>query len=901
MKHHSLLHNVMKKQITNSYTRKNTYEPTPSTATQQASNHHLATKDIEVLLTTVQLQIQSHDGTFIKLRALLDQGSQVNLLSQNAAQLLKLPRNKLNATVSGIGNLSGNCKGKVELTCKSLYSNYSFKTEALILNKITNNLPNSTFKKGNWPHLENLKLADIDYNESRPVDLLLGADVYADIIMEGVLKADQQAPIAQQTHLGWILCGKLQTYNCHVTLINMEELTKFWENEEITQNNEEISQDDYCEDYYQKTVQRGPDGKYTVKMPMRANFEEKLGNSKSVAISQFLQLERKLQKQTKLAEMYKDFIKEYSDLQHMIPSTSTSARDCYLPHHGVLRENAATTKLRVVFNPSQKTSTGYSLNSLQEKGPNLQKDIQSLLLKWRAYKYSFTADVQMMYRCIWISEEQRHLQKIIWRDSPSENLREYKLCSLTYGYKCAPWLAMRTLKQLAIDDGHKHPAAAEVLKNEFYVDDLISGHNSIEEAKQLQKSLIELLRGGGMNLRKWSANHPALLENLTEDQISTNIFDFKHEDSMRTLGLGWNPNLDTFVVNWNLSEKTRYPLTKRDLLSEISRLYDPLGWYSAVTVTAKLIFQKVWSSPHLTWDAALPVDIQEQWLKLKNELPLLKKVKLNRWIGGTTKQIELLGYCDASEKAFSCVIYTRTNDEKGKPRTTLLTAKTRVAPISQKTTLPKLELCGALLLSQLMKKVMEAYQDYDITIQAFCDSQIVLAWLQGDVARWEKYVANRVTKIKRVIPAEKWQYIKSEQNPADCASRGMYPSKLINFDLWWHGPSLDEINQKEALLNFNCHFTTNIGTAKKEETTLTTNHDNFINNLLQNHSSLTRVIRITAWILRFIATLRRKQKPDSSYLTTNELLAANDEITKCAQRMSFPVEYKLLLKNGTLT
>ncbi|KAA5582939.1 hypothetical protein F3G61_33115, partial [Pseudomonas aeruginosa] len=99
------------------------------------------------------------------------------------------------------------------------------------------NLPNATFEKSNWPHLENLKLADPDFNISRPIDLLLGADVYSDIILNGVLKGSCQSPVAQQTHLGWILCGKMKTFNCHVTLVNFDELTKYWESEEI-QNSE---------------------------------------------------------------------------------------------------------------------------------------------------------------------------------------------------------------------------------------------------------------------------------------------------------------------------------------------------------------------------------------------------------------------------------------------------------------------------------------------------------------------------------------------------------------------------------------------------------------------------------------------------------------------------------------
>ncbi|XP_075977359.1 uncharacterized protein LOC142977365 [Anticarsia gemmatalis] len=907
LRHHTLLHNSSRNKTLNRNMNGNSNENSPSTSqrpstsNQQISNH-LSNNETEILLTTVQLQIKSANGTYVTLRALLDQGSQVNLITENAAQLLRLPRQRLNATVTGIGAVSGDCKGRIQLTCQSIHTDYEFQTEALILKKLTNNLPSSSFEKTQWPHLENLKLADPEFNISRPVDVLLGADVYSNILLDGVLRGSTQAPIAQQTHLGWILCGKLKTFNCHVTLVDMTELNKFWETEDVSPCRKQIIQDDECERYYTDTTQRSSDNKYIVKMPMCPNYNTKMGKSKAIAISQFLQLEKRLERNNKLASMYKEFIKEYIELGHMKPATpiTSAVTDCYLPHHGVLREHAETTKLRVVFNASQKTSTGFSLNNVLEKGPNLQKDIQALVLRWRSYKYAYTADIEKMYRCIWISEEQQPLQKIIWRNSPSEKLQEFQLCTVTYGTKCAPWLAMRTLKQLAKDDGHKHPNAAAVLQNDLFVDDLVCGRQTLEEGVQLQTSLIDLLRGGGMNLRKWSANHPALLANLTNDQVSSNnTFDFKQDESHKTLGLGWNTTTDTFSFNWNMNNN--FQPTKRYLLSEISKMYDPLGWLSPLTVTAKLLFQRVWTSK-IGWDETLPTDISNEWIKLKNELPMVKNIQLNRWIGGTESNLELLGFCDACEKAYACVVYSRVINEHGQPITTLLAAKTRVAPISQKITLPRLELCGALLLSQLIEKIREAYAGYTITVRAWSDSKVALAWIQGDTTRWEKYVANRVTNITQIIPSQNWNYVKSELNPADCASRGLYPAKLLNFTLWWNGPDFLQLPEKEVTLKTStCLATTNIGLEKQSVKALPKNHDtHFINKLINNCSTLTRVTRVTAWVFRFITNSRDKRKSDTNYLTTEELTAANEQIIKYVQQTLYEQEYKQLQKQETV-
>nr|XP_037875903.1 uncharacterized protein LOC119630464 [Bombyx mori] len=897
MKHHTMLHNVNWKIPANG---KNNFGQQASSSQQQASNH-LSSDKTEILLTTTLLKIKAYDGTYVKLRALLDQGSQVNLITENAAQVLRLPRKRFAATISGVGSVSGDCRGQLNLSCKSINSEYDFEIQALIMKKLTNNLPNATFEKSNWPHLENLKLADPDFNISRPIDLLLGADVYSDIILNGVLKGSCQSPVAQQTHLGWILCGKMKTFNCHVTLVNFDELTKYWESEEI-QNSEDISKDDQCEQFYSETVQRAPDGKYIVKMPLRPDLKEKLGSSRPIAVSQFLQLEKRLAKNKKLSTMYKEFIREYADLGHMKLSPHITSTDCYLPHHGVLKESSTTTKLRVVFNASQKTSSGHSLNSLLEKGPNLQKDIQSLILKWRTYKFAFTADIEKMYRCVWINDDQQHLQKIIWRDSPEQPLQEYKLCTVTYGTKPAPWLALRTLKQLAIDEGHKYPtAAAEVLENHFFVDDLVSGERSFETAKELQRSLIDLLKGAGMNLRKWSSNYPTLLEDLPKEQISTtNSFDFKIDETSKTLGLTWNTNSDTFHLKWPVKQSTKQ-LTKRLLLSEISKFYDPLGWLSPVTITAKLLFQKVWTL-NIDWDDEIPQNIEKEWQKLKIELPFIRNITLKRWIGETKQDIELLGFCDASEKAYACVIYSRVTNSNEVPVITLLVSRTRVAPIAQKTTLPRLELCGALLLAKLMEKTQKALSEYNLKIQAWCDSQVVLAWLQGDTTKREAYISNRVTKIKRIIPTTQWRYIKSEHNPADCASRGMLPSKLITFDLWFQGPAFLKKIETDETANYKTYHT-NISCKEKENQETSSNHekDNWITTLLNKCSSLTKLFRVTAWILRCITNMSAKRKSEAPYLTTTELTAARKIIIKHIQQIQFNQEYKQLLKNENVS
>uniref|UniRef100_A0A2H1WZP8 SFRICE_032395 n=1 Tax=Spodoptera frugiperda TaxID=7108 RepID=A0A2H1WZP8_SPOFR len=672
-KHHSLLHDDKLKGQQS--------RPATSAAAERTTNH--INGEQEILLTTLQLKVKNKEGDYIILRALLDQGSQVTLVTENAAQRLNLPRNKMNASVTGIGTTRGTSKGMITLECKSIHSDYTFKTKALVMSKLINNLPNSNIDTKNWTHLHNIKLADPDFNISGPIDLLLGADIYSDVILDGVLKHNSDSPVAQQTKLGWILCGATKHFNCLVTLTELENITKFWEMEEIPAEPKSTTKDEYCEKYYTETTERLSNGRYV-------------------------------------------------------------------------------------------------------------------------------------------------------------------LCTLTYGTKAAPFLAMRTLQQLAKDEGNNFSLAKKALENDLYMDDVISGHHTIDTTKLLQKELCKLLKKGGFILRKWSANEPSILKDLKNEQKShNNEFNFKQQEFSKTLGLAWNDASDTFHFNCEAPDnKKNAAYTKRKLLSEISKIYDPLGWLAPMTIQAKLLFQKLWSEPcqNIGWDEKVPDAIEKQWLKIKFELPNLNNISLPRWINNEYNRIiKLHAFCDASEKAYACVIYSQTTLPTGEYKTTLLAAKTKVAPIKKKTTIPRLELCAAVLLAKLLERTTKILAEYDLRVYCWTDSKIVLAWLQGSQNKYEKYITNRTTQITNIVPAINWGYVKTSENPADCATRGLLPSKLVNFSLWWEGPKWLKEQQNQGLIPTETYTTkegslTNCYTTNKTEPT--TSKNELIDSLLERHSNI---------------------------------------------------------------
>lgn len=882
-----------------------TLVPTPSTSSSMPTKptdknynvNHVAKNDEEILLTTIQLKVKSLDGTFITLRALLDQGSQISLITENAAQSLNLKRQKYQASVAGVGLGSNHSKGMVKLDCNSIYGDHKFSTEALVVSRMINNLPNISFSKQSWPHLQHLQLADPEYNISSPIDLLLDASVYSEIIMSGLIKGPAQAPIAQQTKLGWILSGNVRTFNCHVVINNLKDIAQYWEMEDIQDEQSVLSkEEEYCEQLYQSTTKRLSDGKYEVALPMKMDFEKNLGLSKNKAVAQFLQLERKMKNNQWLHEKYTQFINEYIDLGHMRPINITVGPNFYLPHHGVIKLDSSTTALRVVFNGSSSTSSGSSLNDLMEAGPNLQHDLQTLILKWRKYKYVITADIEKMFRQIWVRKEDQPLQSIVWRNSPSEPIKEYQLTTVTYGTKAAPYLAIRTLRQIAKDNINKYSLAAAALQTAFYMDDLLAGGDTIQQTKSLQQQLIQVLKESGMNLRKWSSNEPKLIKDLPVAQLHL-PYEFIHAESRKTLGLRWSSESDSFSFKNVLSCIEIKKYTKRQLLSDISKIYDPLGWLSPISIRAKLLFQKTWES-NLSWDDELPKEFINVWLQIKNDYNNIENISIPRYLGNINKvSFQLHGFCDASEKAYACAIYIVTTDCKGESTSRLVAAKTKLSPLRKKVSLPKLELAGAQLLTELLRKVMLSLSLTDHSkLHMWTDSMVVLGWIHGDVSRWKPYVANRVCQITNIIAASHWRHVKSADNAADCATRGL--SDISNHSIWWKGP--------EWLLTFDPqnispqkYMNPEIEIKRSNVTAALQSYQPIILKLLNANSSITVVIRIVAWVLRYITiTCLQNKEVRGRVLTTHELQISYDSIIKTMQAIEFKIDIEDLLKRG---
>lgn len=350
--------------------------------------------------------------------------------------------------------------------------------------------------------------------------------------------------------------------------------------QEIPLNEEEK----YCENHFAENVSRNENSQYVIRIPFKNGLSEPtLGNSRKIALASLFQLEKRFKAKPQLAVEYKKFIDEYINLGHMeAVDYDPNALIYYLPHHCVLRDST-TTKLRVVFNASQKTDNGKSLNDFLAIGALPQTDMINIILKFRLFKIAFTADVEKMYRQIQIHDDQTNFQRILWRDNPNAPIQDFKLKTITYGTANAPYLAIRTLKQLAADVTNTNPIASQLIANSMYVDDLVAGASSNESAIQTYHEIKNAFNSAGMNLRKWCTTSHELRSIIPEQDLEMKACN----SNVKALGISWCAQTDEFTFDFKFNNNNNNSLTKRSLLSEIAKLYDPLGWISPVIIKAK--------------------------------------------------------------------------------------------------------------------------------------------------------------------------------------------------------------------------------------------------------------------------------------------------------------------------
>ncbi|GFU50594.1 integrase catalytic domain-containing protein [Trichonephila clavipes] len=253
----------------------------------------------------------------------------------------------------------------------------------------------------------------------------------------------------------------------------------------------------------------------------------------------------------------------------------------------------------------------------------------------------------------------------------------------------------------------------------------------------------------------------------------------------------WDPKVDCLTYKVKISDKVNF--SKRDVLSEIARLYDPLGLIGPIVTKAKIFIQELWKIK-LDWSEQLPPDAMEEWMNFYQKLAKVNNFKIPRCIlFPATIRIEIHGFSDASERAYAAVVYIKCFNESGQSQTRLLCSKSRVAPLKT-LTIPRLELSAALLLSRLVKKVVPILQLPINKIWMWTDSTIALAWIKTEPHKLKTFVSNRVAEIQALSKDYHWKHVSSKNNHADLISRGCNVDELLKNEMWF----INNIKAKES-------------------------------------------------------------------------------------------------------
>ena len=352
-----------------------------------------------------------------------------------------------------------------------------------------------------------------------------------------------------------------------------------------------------------------------------------------------------------------------------------------------------------------------------------------------------TAVIAKMYRQIALAPNAKAFHRILWRDEPTQKIEHLQMTWVTYGIASSSYHSIRSLQETAKSTNDER--VAQALLNNFYVGDFLSGSDNEFEAEQLQDGLIKALDGAKTQLRKWVSNDPKLIERLPEELRGSETVNLFDSLTVKTLGIVWEYNTDQFKLILCLP-KINPPITKRQLTSEVAKLFDPIGWFAPITIKCKIWLQRLWTLG-LAWDQPLPSELALEFVKDMQDLSHLREFRLKRYISNPEPiKHELHCFVDASINAYAGAVYLVTETANHERTSHLVAAKTRVSPIKT-VTLPRLELCAAQLGAKLTTKVVTALASIklqNLEIFAWSDSTVTLAWIKALPYKWNTFVAN---------------------------------------------------------------------------------------------------------------------------------------------------------------
>ena len=523
------------------------------------------------------------------------------------------------------------------------------------------------------------------------------------------------------------------------------------------------------------------DGHYHVKLPWKKDLVNKVPSNLKVSLAVAERVYNKLQDQD-IVDQYEDVFNQQEALGIIEPVEKRVPGQIWIPHRPVIKvDEHTTTKIRPVFNCSLKIGKSPSLNEAAFPGVDLMNNLLSLLLYFRTNDYVVLADIVKAFLQIRLSSEADRNRFCFFRRINGKFV-SYRYNTIIFGFVSSPFILNYIIQHHLV--ANSRDEVVSLIRNKFYVDNLILSSNQADMLPQLVRRIKEIMLSGGLPLREWGSNNPTVLSLLDEEDKTSS-------SEMKILGYLYRADLDTFQLkNTQLNVNAS---SKRQILSSLSSVFDPIGIFAPILLRGKLIIRSL-CQQLVDWDQQVGPETLSQWDKFCHCFQEISQTSFHRKSFNSDLPVKIFIFADASKEAYGCAIYAVQGQDSS-----LVFSKVKVSPLKERT-LPTLELLAALLAVKCFCTIFDnglLSETKVDSITLFVDSQVVLSWILTNKApKKNVFVNNRLREISTALDNIKIKftqvslaYVPSLFNQADLLTKPCSSKTFLDkFDSWIYGP-----------------------------------------------------------------------------------------------------------------
>ena len=903
----------------------NNSNETSQSVVNVASTSNKSTSSYTSLLPTANVTIRTPNGRF-ECKALLDVGSQRTFILKSLADTMHLKIiDKIALEIDGFASV-----GKRQ-TYDIVQVDVITSSDITTISALTvESMPSRVCMPGRSDLVKSLigkgfTLADPSTHDSyNDLHMIIGIDSYHRFV-PGNKVAD--SVYAFDSKLGSVIVGTIPSpapsgassnvstvlriganidssveANIHSDNSDLQ-IRKLWELDTIGMKDPSSDHDDLALQKFRDSVVFH-DGKYHINLPWKDDSIP-LQDNRGLAYKRMHAIWQKLSSNEKLLKVYHSIIQEQLhrgfielvDDQYFEPE-----KVHYIPHHFVAKDSE-TTPLRIVYDCSAKQDKNRpSMNDLLLTGPCLTQDLTKILLNFRIKPFACVSDAEKAFLMVGLKSPCRDACRFFWPENPfdpNSKIMVYRFCVVLFGSTASQFLLNCTIEHHL---AKYNCQAAHDIQAGLYVDNFVNTFQTENSMLEFYTNCKAIMAEGGFNVRQWIGNSDHFMKSIKDDDRCI-------KNPIKVLGVTWDVTTDKLYIKPNFGPCVTLH-TKRSLISALSKVFDPYGFWMPLMVSGKLLIQEVWKAG-LSWDEPLNPEMNILACALVKELSNFD-FQISREVVVRPAPVVLHVFGDSSTKCFGIVAYISCN---GKLQ--FLMSKSRLAPIKPPT-LPQLELTALNFAARIAKFILESYrcrsndEQVEISeINIWSDSEISLHWVHSKTVHKKAYVRHRVEDIRKLCPNAIFRHVDSKSNPADLITRGLTVKEFRKSETFWrNGPqNIEALMQTEfqatTVCSAPCHEThTEISIVGARNINVVETDEPDIDELtkVEDFSSFRKIARVIAYVKKFIFLLKEKLASNNTVLpnlSAQDIMESEILLISLDQRKHFHDILKNLRKSDS--